>query len=109
MTWLSKLSGMMSGAPDTSATLFGPVHIGATSGGGIETAKGPQTAAPSANAAIVASPVNEKSLEPAKPAEATRQSQQRQRQGQGKHARQDADRRCETAPACQEEGPASTS
>jgi hypothetical protein len=62
---------MVSGAPDTSTTLFGPVHLGATSGSGIETAKGPQTAAPSANAAIVATPVSEKSLESGKPAEAT--------------------------------------
>jgi outer membrane protein assembly factor BamD len=69
--WLSRLGGMVSGAPDTSTTLFGPVHLGATSGSGIETAKGPQTAAPSANAAIVATPVSEKSLESGKPAEAT--------------------------------------
>ena len=64
------LGGMVSGAPDTSATLFGPVHIGAT-GSGIETAKGPQTAPPTANATVVAAPVNEKSLESGKPAEAT--------------------------------------
>ncbi len=69
--WLSRLGGLMSGSPDTSTTLFGPVHIGAAPGGGIETAKGPQTAVPSANAAIVATPVSEKSLEPEKPAEST--------------------------------------
>jgi outer membrane protein assembly factor BamD len=69
--WLSKLGGLVSSAPDTSTTLFGPVHLGASSGGGIETAKGPQTAAPSTNAAIVATPVNEKSLESGKPTEAT--------------------------------------
>jgi outer membrane protein assembly factor BamD len=69
--WLSKLGGMMSSAPDTSTTLFGPVHLGTTSGSGIEVAKGPQTAAPSANAAIVATPVSEKSLESGKPPEAT--------------------------------------
>ena len=107
--WLSKLGGMMSSAPDTSATLFGPVHIGATSGSGIETAKGPQTAAPPANAAIVATPVNEKSLESAKPAEAATEPQQRQRKGQGKYPRQESDRRCETRGACQEEGPLSRS
>jgi outer membrane protein assembly factor BamD len=67
--WLSMLGGMVSGAPDTSATLFGPVHIGAT-GSGIETAKGPQTTAPS-TATVVAAPANEKSLESGKPAEAT--------------------------------------
>jgi hypothetical protein len=26
--WMSRLGGMMASAPDTSATLFGPVHIG---------------------------------------------------------------------------------
>jgi outer membrane protein assembly factor BamD len=67
--WFSRLGGMVSSAPDTSTTLFGPVHLGA-SGGGIEAAK-TQTAAPSSNAAIVATPVNEKSLESGKPAEAT--------------------------------------
>jgi outer membrane protein assembly factor BamD len=70
-SWMGTLGGMMSSTPDTSATLFGPVHIGTASGSGIETAKGPQTAAPSVNAAIVATPVNEKSLEPEKPAAAT--------------------------------------
>jgi len=69
-SWLSKLSGGFSSAPDTSATLFGPVHIGGTPAGGVETAKGPQPGAPTATTAIVASPVNDKSLEPAKPAEA---------------------------------------
>jgi len=68
--WLSKLGGMMSGAPDTSTTLFGPVHIGA-SGSGIENAKAPQTAPSPANATIVAAPVSEKNLEPEKPPAAT--------------------------------------
>jgi outer membrane protein assembly factor BamD len=67
--WLSRLTGMMSGAPDTSTTLFGPVHLGAT-GSGIEAAKA-QPAAPPVNATIVATPVNEKSAEPEKPAEST--------------------------------------
>ena len=68
-TWLSKLTGSFSGSPDTSATLFGPVHIGGTSAGGTEAAKGPQPTAPTT--AIVVSPVNDKALEPAKPAETT--------------------------------------
>jgi len=67
--WLSRFQGMISNAPDTSTTLFGPVHIG-TSGSGIEAATA-QAAAPSPNAAIVASPLNEKKAEPGKPAEAT--------------------------------------
>ena len=67
--WLTKMMGLMASTPDTSATLFGPVHIGAA-GGGIESAKGPQNAGVPASASIVASPVNEKALEPAKPAEA---------------------------------------
>ena len=68
-TWLGKLSGSFSAAPDTSATLFGPVHIGGTSATGVETVKGPQPGAPTPTTAIVASPVNDKSLETAKPAE----------------------------------------
>ncbi len=65
--WLSKLGGLVASAPDTSATLFGPVHLGMT-GSGIETAKAPQPGAPP-NASIVATPVTDKSLEPSKPAE----------------------------------------
>jgi hypothetical protein len=68
--WLSRLQGMVSGTPDTSATLYGPVHLGPNSGFGIETAK-TQKATPSGNANIVATPVNEKSLASGKPAEAT--------------------------------------
>ncbi len=68
-TWLSKLSGSFSAAPDTSATLYGPVHIGGTPAAGVETAKGPQPAVPTATTAIVASPVSDKSLESPKPAE----------------------------------------
>lgn len=66
--WLSKLSGVFSSAPDTSTTLYGPVHLGGVSAATVETAKAPQTVAPPATA-IVATPVNEKSLEPEKPAE----------------------------------------
>jgi hypothetical protein len=65
--WLSKLGGLVASSPDTSATLFGPVHLGMT-GSGIETAKAPQPGAPP-NASIVATPVTDKSLEPSKPAE----------------------------------------
>ncbi len=68
--WLSKLGGMMSSAPDTSATLFGPVHLGSASGAGSEVAKGLQTPAPPPSAAIVATPVSDKTLEAAKPAQA---------------------------------------
>jgi hypothetical protein len=63
------MQGMVSGSPDTSTTLYGPVHLGPNSGFGIETAKTP-TAAPSGNSTIVATPVNEKSLATGKPAEA---------------------------------------
>jgi len=67
--WLSKLEGMVSSTPDTSTTLYGPVHLGA-SGSGVETAR-TQPAVPASNAAIVASPLNEKSLESGKPAAST--------------------------------------
>jgi septal ring-binding cell division protein DamX len=66
--WLSKAMGLISSTPDTSATLFGPVHIG-KSGNGIETPGQPAVAP--VNATIQASPVSEKNLEPTKPAEAT--------------------------------------
>jgi hypothetical protein len=65
--WLSRLGGTFSSGPDTSATLFGPVHLGPTSPIGSEVATGTATAAPSA--AIVATPVSEKSLDSSKPAE----------------------------------------
>jgi outer membrane protein assembly factor BamD len=68
--WLSKLEGMMSSSPDTSATLFGPVHLGEAAGGAVEAAK-TQPSAPAASAAIVATPVNDKSLESGKPTEPT--------------------------------------
>jgi len=64
---LGTLVGIMSSAPDTSATLFGPVHLGLTSGSGVEAAK-VQPSAPAATAAIVATPVNEQNLESGKPA-----------------------------------------
>lgn len=67
-SWMDRMMDLMSPAPDMSLTLYGPVHLGQT-GSGIETAKATPTGVPSPNATIVASPVNEKSLEPTKPAE----------------------------------------
>jgi outer membrane protein assembly factor BamD len=65
--WLTRFRGLMASSPDTSATLFGPVHLGNASGAA-QTAKTP--AAPAApSASIVASPASEKSLETGKPAE----------------------------------------
>lgn len=69
-SWLGKMGMIMSSAPDTSATLYGPVHLG-SKGNGMEMAKAPQPSVLPANATIVASPASEKSLEPAKPAQAT--------------------------------------
>ncbi len=70
--WLSTLGEMMSGTPDTTRTLYGPVHLGST-GNGMENAK-TQRAAPASSAAIVATPVNEKELTTAKPAGAATNS-----------------------------------
>lgn len=70
-TLMGRVAEMMSSVPDTSSTLYGPVHLGNPSGSGIENAKAPQTGTPPANTAIIASPVSEKNLEPAKPAETT--------------------------------------
>lgn len=67
-TWLGKLGEMFASAPDTSATLYGPVHLGGVSAATVESAKGAQGATPPATA-IVATPVNEKSVETEKPAE----------------------------------------
>ncbi len=67
-SWMDKVIGVMSPSPDMSLTLYGPVHLGQT-GSGIEAAKATPIGAPAGNATIVASPANEKSLEPAKPAE----------------------------------------
>jgi len=65
--WMARLGGMMSSAPDTSTTLFGPVHLGAPAGGGVEAAKAGEPSVPAA--AIVATPINEKSEEAPKAAE----------------------------------------
>lgn len=66
--WMSRLGGMLSGGPDTSATLFGPVHLGPNNRIGIANAGG---TAPSGSTSIVASPVNENELNPAQPAATT--------------------------------------
>jgi len=63
--WLGRMTGMMASAPDTSATLFGPVHLGAPAGGA-EEAKA-QAGAPVGSTAIVVSPVNDQSLDAGKP------------------------------------------
>ena len=65
-TWFSRTTGLISNGPDTSATLYGPVHIGKT-GSGIEAAPPPGVAP--ATATIQASPVSDKNLAPPKPAE----------------------------------------
>jgi len=67
--WLDKALGVMSSAPDTSTTLFGPVHLGATNASGTETANAGAGTVP-AGAAIVASPASDQSLGPANPAPA---------------------------------------
>jgi outer membrane protein assembly factor BamD len=65
---LSKLGGVMASAPDTSATLHGPVRLGGPQAGEVEVAKGPPTGvAPLGNAAIVAQPVGDASLTTGKP------------------------------------------
>lgn len=66
---LGSFEEMISSTPDTSATLYGPVHIG-SSGNGMEAVKTQPTTSPT-NAAIVVTPVNEKSPEPAKAAESS--------------------------------------
>jgi outer membrane protein assembly factor BamD len=97
--WLSRLSGMVSSTPDTSTTLFGPVHLGATTSGGVEVAK-TQTVAPAASAAIVATPVNEKSLESGKPAEAaTNSNTDSEKANENTPAKTQTDAAAPTAPA----------
>ena len=58
---LDKLALSMSGTPDTSATLRGPVELGAT-GNGIEMAKRAPNAPVVTNASIIAQPLNDSSL-----------------------------------------------
>jgi outer membrane protein assembly factor BamD len=62
-----KMAGMMSGGPDTSATLRGPVHLGSAQPGGAQMAKAAPGAAPPANVAIVAQPVGDANLSAGKP------------------------------------------
>ena len=57
---LEKLALSMSGTPDTSVTLRGPVELGATSG--VELAKRVPNAPGITNASIIASPVSDSSL-----------------------------------------------
>ena len=66
--WFNKVMGAFAGAPDTSATLYGPVHLGGTAG--VEAAKGSQPGAIPTSTAIVATPLSDKSLEQPKPEEA---------------------------------------
>jgi outer membrane protein assembly factor BamD len=67
---LSKFTGIMSGAPDYSATLHGPVQVGGLAAGGIQVAKAPPAAgAQPPNASIVVQPVGDSSLGATKPAE----------------------------------------
>jgi outer membrane protein assembly factor BamD len=58
---LEKLAISMSGTPDTSVTLRGPVELGATASG-VELAKRVPNAPGIANASIIAQPVNDSSL-----------------------------------------------
>ncbi len=58
---LDKLALSMSGTPDTSVTLRGPVELGATASG-VELAKRVPNAPGIANASIIASPVSDSSL-----------------------------------------------
>jgi len=62
---LEKLSISMSGTPDTSATLRGPVELGATASG-VEMAKRAPNAPVITNASIIAQPLNDSSLGPGK-------------------------------------------
>lgn len=58
--WFAKAAGLIANGPDTSATLYGPVHLG-KSGSGIE--PNPPANVTPANATIQASPISDKSLE----------------------------------------------
>ena len=58
---LEKLALSMSGTPDTSATLRGPVELGATTSG-VELARRVPNAPAMSNASIIAQPVNDSSL-----------------------------------------------
>ena len=64
--FLSKFVGGISSAPDTSATLHGPVHIGPPSGE-VQVAKTPAGGVQPPVGSIVVQPVGESSLGPTKP------------------------------------------
>jgi hypothetical protein len=64
---LQKMAGIMSSAPDTRATLHGPVRLGAPQPGQVEVAKTSPGAAQPGNAAIVVQPVGDASLNAGKP------------------------------------------
>jgi len=59
---LGKLGTAMSGTPDTSATLRGPVELGGAQASGVELARRTPTAPTTANASIIAQPVGDSSL-----------------------------------------------
>jgi outer membrane protein assembly factor BamD len=64
----SRIGGVMSGTPDTSATLHGPVRLGGPQPGGVEVAKAPPAGGtPAGNATIVVQPMGDASLSTGKP------------------------------------------
>jgi outer membrane protein assembly factor BamD len=65
--WLEKLGMAMASTPDTSGALRGPVHLGATEASALEMAKRRPAAPSPSNAAIIAEPVADSSLNSAKP------------------------------------------
>jgi len=65
--FLSKAVGVMSSAPDTGATLHGPVHLGPPLPAAAEMAKGAAGVAAPGKAAIVAQPVGDSSLNSGQP------------------------------------------
>ena len=68
--WLSTFTGLMSSAPDTSATLHGPVQVGPQPGE-VQVAKAPPAGgAQPPSASIVVQPVAESTLGPTKPPDA---------------------------------------
>jgi outer membrane protein assembly factor BamD len=64
-----KLTTAMASTPDTSATLRGPVEIGGAPASGVEVAKRTRTAPSLPNAAIIAQPVGDASLNSGKAVE----------------------------------------
>jgi outer membrane protein assembly factor BamD len=64
---LGKLTSAMASAPDTRATLRGPVLLGTAGGSGVEMARRAPAAPSLPNAAIIAQPVSDAGLNSAKP------------------------------------------